>query len=108
MSLLKGEMDMEMYKEFNSITDDEIKYIIYDIFGAKVESINRKENNIGVVIKIKEAEDFIEDIIVLTENDIDALDFIVSGDEIYKYEQFLLARGYNSLLRNNKYLDIKI
>ena len=93
------------YKDFNLITDDEIKYILYDIFKGKVKSIDRAPNRINVTMDTPCENEFFEDRAILTEDNINVLEFIVTGDEIRKYEQFLLARGYSVLLKDNKYLD---
>lgn len=106
---------MLKYRKFISLTDDEIKLIIKDMFHP--ESINyiekdKRYDEIKVSISTKwysknkkneEEEDLIEDEIVLTENDITA-DFQIMAKDMDLYRKFLFSLGIHELFLNNPYL----
>lgn len=100
------------YREFLDLTDDEIKQIVTDIFHpVKIENIERhkKWNNFTVDIttdgwRTREGDTMeITDNITLTINDI-FVDFHVEPKDEWKWQQFLLAKGCNKLLKDNPYL----
>ena len=101
------------YREFLDLTDDEIKQIVTDIFHpVKIENIERhkKWNNFTVDIttdgwRTREGDTMeITDNITLTINDI-FVDFHVEPKDEWKWQQFLLAKGCNQLLKDNPYLE---
>ncbi len=103
---------MLKYREFLSLTDEEIKFIINDIFHpVKVDNIqkNKKYNEITVDITtiwgVGEDEDTeITDEITLTESNIIA-DFSLANGDLRKWKQFLLAKGCDYRLKNNPYIE---
>lgn len=104
---------MLKYREFLSLTDEEIEFILKDIFEAtKVENItrNQKWNNIEVDITTQWEDPDKEngymdvtDTITLYGYTIEAPFSIDIGDR-WRWEQFLLSKGCNDLLKDNPYL----
>lgn len=95
------------YKEFLDLTDEEIEFIINDIFHPiKVDNIqrNKKCNSISCDIYIMEEYPEFADTLDLYVNKIMTHDFLITEDENFKWEQFLLAKGCNVLLKDNPYL----
>ena len=101
------------YREFLDLTDDEIRQIVTDIFHpVKIENIKRykKWNNFTADITTDGWGDGeggtmeITDNIELTMDDI-SVDFHVEPEDKWKWQQFLLAKGCNKLLKDNPYLD---
>ena len=101
------------YREFLDLTDDEIRKIVTDIFHpVKIENIKRykKWNNFTIDITTDGWGDGeggtmeITDNIELTMDDI-SVDFHVEPEDKWKWQQFLLAKGCNKLLKDNPYLD---
>lgn len=100
------------YRKFLSLTDDEIRYIITEMFDfVTIEYIYKNTNNntISVFISadgwLKEDGTYerVQDKIVLTPTNIHA-NFAIEENELVKYYQYLFAKGCNKLLRNNPYL----
>lgn len=105
---LKGE-NMK-YRDFLELTDDEIKFIINDIFHPnKISNIERdkkcKKINVCITTGFQnEEEEFeITDEVELSISGIQ-VDFAINTDDVIKWKQFLLAKGCNELLKNNPYL----
>ena len=101
------------YREFLDLTDDEIRQIVTDIFHpVKIENIKRykKWNNFTVDITTDGWGDGeggtmeITDNIELTMDDI-SVDFHVEPEDQWKWQQILLAKGCNNLLKDNPYLE---
>lgn len=101
------------YREFLDLTDDEIRQIATDIFApVKIENIKRhkKWNKFTVDITTDGWGDGeggtmeITDNIELTMDDI-SVDFHVDASDEWTWQQFLLAKGCNKLLKDNPYLD---
>lgn len=104
---------MLKYREFLDLTDEEIEFILKDIFHcSKVENIHRdkKFNNITAEITttwdVGEPEySEITDEITLTENSIDEVDFSLAKGDLLKWKQFLLAKGCDYRLKDNAYME---
>lgn len=109
---------MLQYREFLDLTDDEIKFILIDIFHpVKIENINRSAawNEITVDITTGGWDDGEDDNMEITDEITLSLprgdncgiqvDFSLNKDDILKYKQFLLAKGCNYLLKDNPYLN---
>ena len=117
---------MLKYRKFISLTDDEIKLIVKDMFHP--ESINyiekdKKYDEIKVGISTKwystdnddnEEEALSEkplpsqgDEIILGEDEITA-DFQILAKDIDLYKKFLFSLGINDLFKDNPYLNNKI
>jgi len=105
------------FRDFISLTDDEIKFIVHEIFNAeKIENINRDEEwkEIACDITTGGWEDGDEMFSVtdtltlkmptLTNCGIQ-VDFSINADDIKKWRQFCLAKGCNDLLKENPYLE---
>ena len=106
---------MLKYRKFISLTDDEIKLIIKDMFHP--ESINYIEKdkrydeiNVGISTKWystdkngNEEEDLIEDEIILGEDEITA-DFQILAKDMDLYKKFLFSLGIHDLFKDNPYL----
>lgn len=106
------------YREFLSLTDEEIKFIVHDIFDTvNIENIERDptDNTITCDIttdgwSVGENEDFaITDTLTLSEPmpsdpGID-VDFSLDQNHIKKWRQFCLAKGCNSSFKNSPYLN---
>lgn len=104
---------MLKYREFLDLTDEEIEFILKDIFHCKkVENIYRdkKFNHITVEITTiwdtgEEEDSEIVDEITLTENSIDEADFSLVKGDLLKWKQFLLAKGCDYRLKDNPYME---
>jgi len=102
------------YREFLDLTNDEILFILNDIFHPKrIENINRDKewNQIDVDMttewgKADDEDGIIEitDNIILSMDDI-KVDFQMANGDMTKWKQFLLAKGCNYLLKDNPYLE---
>lgn len=102
---------MLKYREFLNLTDEEIKFILNDIFHPiKVDNIQRDEEFNEITADMTTiwndgVDDFhVTDEIELTPNTIN-VDFSITNNDIYKWKQFLLAKGCNVLLKDNPYLN---
>lgn len=95
------------YREFLSLTDEEIKFILNDIFSPiDIGEIERVDNDlIRADIFIMPEYPGIADTIDLTPVDMDTHDFDLSGEETWKWTQFLLAKGIDERLKDNPYLE---
>lgn len=101
------------YREFLSLTDNEIRFILTDIFDpVKIENIEKDPDFDVITAEITtggwdagENDDVFEitDVIELTVNNIN-VDFGITDNDMHKYRQFLLAKGCNKLLKDNPYL----
>lgn len=103
---------MLRYREFLSLTDEEIRLILTDIFNpVKIENIQRNEELDEITAEITtdgwdDGESVYEstDEVTLKQNTIQ-VDFSVDSEDMLKYKQFLLAKGCNYLLKDNPYLE---
>lgn len=104
---------MMKYREFLSLTDEEIVFILMDIFNpVKIENIKRDEkfNEITVAMTTdgwhtEETENLeITDEVTLTPSSI-SVDFSINYKDIFKWKQFLLAKGCDERLKDNSYLE---
>ena len=107
------------YRDFLTLTDEEIEFIIKDIFDAeKVENIERDEKWREITCDMTtggwsddESENFsITDTITLKEPALDdcglSINFSINDEEKVKWRQFCLAKGCNEYLKDNPYLEI--
>ena len=112
---------MMKYREFLNLTDEEIKFILNDIFHpVKIENIQRDEEWNEFTVEMTtggwddgEDEDFeITDEITLklpTPYDCGlGVDFSLNKEDGLKWRQFLLAKGCNYLLKDNPYLENEV
>lgn len=102
---------MLRYREFLDLTDEEIEFIINDIFhSVKVDNIQRDKDFNEITADMTTiwndaVDDFhVTDEIELTPNTIN-VDFSITNNDKYKWKQFLLAKGCNVLLKDNPYLN---
>lgn len=100
---------MLRYREFLDLTDEEIKFIIKDIFPytRKVDNIKRdkKWNQMSCDIYIMEEYPNFSDTLNLSLNTIKTHDFILTDGELLKWSQFLLAKGCDHRLKDNPYME---
>ena len=105
---------MLKYKEFLDLTEEEIRFILTDIFHpVKIENIQKDPDCDEITAEITtggwndgESEDFeITDTVELTPNGIN-VDFSVDAGDRLKYKQFLLEKGCDYRLKNNPYINI--
>ena len=104
------------YRKFLDLTDDEIKYILNDIFHpVKIENIQRDEKWNEFTVEMTtggwiddEGEFDITDEITLRLPIPGScgiqVDFSLKDSDVLKWKQFLMAKGCNELLNNNPYL----
>ena len=105
---------MIQFREFLDLTDDEIRFILSDIFcPVKIENIKRcpKWNLITAEITTSGWDDGSGDTFDITDEVELSLqginvNFSLDSDDILKYNQFLIAKGCDYRLKNNPYMDI--
>nr|DAV07185.1 MAG TPA: hypothetical protein [Caudoviricetes sp.] len=99
------------YREFLSLTDEEIKFILTDIFNpTKIENIQRDKNwnkitaDITTNITIDEQDFEITRQAVLSPSAIAVNDYYEYENQL-KWRKFLLAKGCDERLKDNPYLE---
>lgn len=105
------------YREFLSLTDDEIRFIVNDIFNTeKIENIVRNEDEQTITCDITTdgwedgdssysmTDELALSMPTLTDCGI-SVDFSVNAEEKHKWRQFCVAKGCNPYLNSNPYLD---
>lgn len=101
---------MIKFKPLTEISHQEIEFILKDLFNAKsVTDISRDEKRQEITLQMttvwndgEEVE--IEDEIMMDCYKID-VPFSFSSEDKRRYQQFLLAKGYHPLLKDNIYLE---
>ena len=100
---------MIKYREFLDLTDEEIEFVINDIFPytKQINNIERdkKWNRISCDIYIMEEYPEYADTLDLSLNTIETRDFILTDKELLKWKQFLLAKGCDYRLKDNPYME---
>ena len=109
---------MLQYREFLSLTDEEIKFILTEMFNpTKIVNIERDKEWNKITVEMTtggwddgEGGEFeIEDIITLkmpTVYDCGLeVDFSLTSEDKLKWEQFLLAKGCEYRLKDNPYME---
>lgn len=109
---------MLQYREFLSLTDEEIKFILTEMFNpTKIVNIERDKEWNKIIVEMTtggwddgEGGEFeIEDIITLkmpTVYDCGLeVDFSLTSEDKLKWEQFLLAKGCDYRLKDNPYME---
>ena len=109
---------MLQYREFLSLTDKEIKFILTEMFNpTKIVNIERDKEWNKITVEMTtggwddgEGGEFeIEDIITLkmpTVYDCGLeVDFSLTSEDKLKWEQFLLAKGCDYRLKDNPYME---
>lgn len=100
---------MLKYREFLDLTDEEIEFIIKEIFPYTrcVNNIERdkESNQISCDIYIMEEYHEFGDTLDLSLNGIDTHDFGLTSKELLKWRQFLLAKGCDYRLKDNPYME---
>lgn len=104
-------MNMLRYREFLNLTDEEIEFIINDIFHpVKVDNIQRDKDFNEITADITTTwndgeENFnVTDEITLTTKKI-IVNFSLTKNDLLKWQQFLLAKGCDYRLKDNPYLE---
>ncbi len=102
---------MLRYREFLNLTDEEIEFIINDIFHpVKVDNIQRDKDFNEITADITTTwndgeENFnVTDEITLTTKKI-IVNFSLTKNDLLKWQQFLLAKGCDYRLKDNPYLE---
>lgn len=99
---------MLKYIELLDLTDEEIIFIIKDIFPytSRVDNIerDRKSNSISCDIYIMDEYPDYADMLDLTLDGIETHDFTLTHEEEWKWKQFLLAKGCDYRLKDNPYM----
>lgn len=99
---------MLRYRKFTELTDEEIIFIIKEIFPntTKVDNIERDPgfNQIRCNIYISEKYPDIPDVLYCTVNNIQTCDFELTDGERLKWQQYLLTKGCDERLKDNPYL----
>lgn len=109
---------MLKYREFLDLTDEEIKFILTEMFNpTKIENIKRNKEYNEITAEITtdgwdngDGEEFeIEDVITLNIPKIDScgleVDFYLTSENKLKWRQFLLAKGCDYRLKDNPYME---
>ncbi len=109
---------MLQYREFLSLTDEEIKFILTEMFNPiKIENIERDKEWNKITVEMTTGgwdngkdEDFeIEDTITLNMPTVYdcglEVDFSLTSEDKLKWRQFLLAKGCDYRLKDNQYLE---
>jgi hypothetical protein len=109
---------MLQYREFLSLTDEEIKFILTEMFNpTKIVNIERDKEWNKITVEMTtggwddgEGGEFeIEDIITLkmpTVYDCGLeVDFSLTSEDKLKWEQFLLAKGCDYRSKDNPYME---
>ena len=101
---------MLKYRKFLDLTDEEIRFILTDIFEAiKVDDIQR-DDDCNIITAQMTTDGWgsenmeITDTVELSEGDI-SVDFGIPDEDLFKWQQFLLAKGCDIRLQNNPYLQ---
>lgn len=102
---------MLKYREFITLTDHEITFILTELFDpVKISNITRNSEWNVITADIEtggwnNGEELISivDTVTLSPNDI-SVDFTLTYEQFLKYQQYLLSRGCNYLLKNNPYI----
>ena len=106
-----------MYKEFLELTDDELEFIVNDIFHLeKISNIERDKKWHRITCDATtggwddgeggtfEITDELELEMPNGGNCGIHVNFSIDADDIIKWKKFLLAKGCNELLKDNPYL----
>ena len=109
---------MIQYREFLSLTDEEIKFILTEMFNpTKIENIERDKEWNEITVEIttggwdngEEGEFEMEDVITLkmpTNYSCGLeVDFSLTSEDKLKWSQFLLAKGCDYRLKDNPYME---
>lgn len=107
-----------VYREFLDLTDDEITFILNDIFHSiKIENIQRDMESNWITAEITTGGwddgeggtmNITDTILLELPTPIDSgieVNFSLGIDDKWKYRQFLLAKGCDARLKDNPYLD---
>lgn len=100
------------YRDFNTMTDEEIDFICKEILSMKeVTEIERYDNEIEVSVLDEWVDEEtnerneIEDNITLTPNEIKTYSFSLLQEESMNYKKYLFALGMDWRLKDNPYLQ---
>lgn len=109
---------MIQYREFLDLTDEEIKFILTEMFNpTKIGKIERDKEWNEITVEMTtggwddgEDEDFeIEDVITLKMPTVYnyglEVDFSLTREDKLKWSQFLLAKGCDYRLKDNPYME---
>ena len=100
------------YKQITDMTDQEIEFLWKDIFNVnKIIRIERRinENEIEVSFETSWGNNDdkieIEDTVIMYSDDFDEPDFQLAENDKFEYRQYMIAKGYSSYWKDNKYAE---
>lgn len=99
------------YRDFNTITNEEIKFIINDLFNPiKIGNINRNDINDNITIDIFTMPNHpnISDAITINSGDLFSKDLGGLATERKLYKQYLFSLGMNEMFKDNPYMNKNI
>lgn len=99
------------FKPITDITDQEVERLWKDIFNIdKITFIKRKvkrnEVKVGFITSwdTGDEEIEIEDVITMWSDNFEEPDFLVTSKDHFKYQQFMIAKGYSKYWKDNPYV----
>ena len=101
------------YRDFMSLTDEEITQIVTDMFHPKAV-LGIKRDALYCHFYVMMELDWDDDVVTYDEIDLTipsidnkgiSADFSLNSEDFVKYNQFLLAKGCNIYLKDNPYLE---
>lgn len=103
------------YKPITDITDQEIEQLWKDIFNVdKITFIKRKVKKNEIEVRFtttwetgdeQESYEDIEDTVIMWSDNFYEPDFLVKLNDYFKYQQFMIAKGYSKYWKDNPYVD---
>lgn len=108
--IMNLEIIME-YRDFNTITNEEIKFIINDLFNpVKIRDINRNKTNKDIVVDIfiMPNSPNINSTIILNSRELFSKDLYNLKAENKLYKQYLFSLGMNEMFKDNPYMNNNI
>lgn len=106
-----------IYRDLLTLTDDEIRYILNDIFDpVSIENIQRDKLSYTITADMTTKWNDFENSDMEIKDEIElslpglfhtglSVDFSIDEKDIKKWKMFLLAKGCHPLLKDNPYLD---
>ena len=101
---------MLKYREFLNLTDEEIVFIMREIFphASRIDNVQRDEKWQRITVDVylmEEESDFADEIDLEANGMMTTHDFEITAGEEWKFKQFLLAKGCDERLKDNPYLE---
>lgn len=100
------------YKPITEMTDEEIEFLWKDIFDVnRITNIERNIDNNEIEVSFEttwgdKKEQFdVEDTITMYSDDFEQPNFSIDSEDVLKYKQYMIAKGYSMYWKDNKYAD---